>query len=766
MGSTAQTNEKVMRQIETHVAHGNYVQAEKLANAGLANLSDDPSMLYAALAEIRNLQQDFDAAQTFAEKSINENPANINGQFQLGNAYLGMHETDKAEAIFNQLEPSLKNDAAYIAQLSRLGLKKHDLNKAFEHAVRASNLKPKKPEFHILKAEVLLAQKRAKEAVAVAKKAVKIEKKSAHAWVTYIRATLATGRQAEFSKVMQEARKALPGSPVIDTEVNEYLIAQGKCMEAEAALKKILRSYQDCAPAYQALAGLYLKTNQWEKAIETGYKALGFSPYSLKVWKLIGTALAENDEHFLAVGWLHKALLADPEDVLIATEYAHSLHNLREFEAAHDLYLQILAEQPENPSILHLYAVLLMDMERNKEAIEVVRKAHALAQGEANIRMNLGTALTNAGELKEARNIYRQIMQERPDMTESFLYYTQITPMEDDTEVEAMIGRQMDRSKELKQKEELNFALAKIHEDKHDYDSSFTFLERACSLHKERCGYDERGNIEGLRLIASIFSREFMDRLKGCGNDSRRPIFVLGMPRSGTTLVEQILSSHPQVVGGGELTFVDAVLRNHAVMTDKPFLWSLSDLTCDQLPALASDYLTLIDSVGPADKYVVNKLPHNFMHIGLISLMFPNASIIHLKRNPMATCFSCYKKRFTKGHDYSFNLEDLGHYYLAYLDLMRHWNELLPGRIYNVEYEALTSNFEEEARKLIDYCGIEWDDACLAFHKNKRAVRTASQTQIRKPIYTNAVAFWKNFETQLKPLSDIVQAADGDEIRT
>jgi hypothetical protein len=201
---------------------------------------------------------------------------------------------------------------------------------------------------------------------------------------------------------------------------------------------------------------------------------------------------------------------------------------------------------------------------------------------------------------------------------------------------------------------------------------------------------------------------------------------------------------------------MDAVLRDHAAVTEGGKISSLAQLTCQHLPEMADTYLSLIAPIGREDQRVVDKMPTNFFYIGLIVLMFPNARIIHVKRHPMATCLSCYKQQFTEGHNYSYDLEDLGRHYLAYLDLMEHWRQVLPGRVFEVEYEALTSDFEPQARRLIDYCGLEWDDACLKFHENKRAVRTASLAQVRKPIYTSSVSFWQNYERQLKPLYDIL----------
>jgi hypothetical protein len=351
-------------------------------------------------------------------------------------------------------------------------------------------------------------------------------------------------------------------------------------------------------------------------------------------------------------------------------------------------------------------------------------------------------------------------MAHKPEFSEAFLYYTDITPMADDEEMAGVITVCEASSADTKKKDEYNFALAKIYEDKREFEKSFQHLSDACTLHKQRLGYNEAANLQGMQLIKKIFNADFLSRFESCGSDSGRPFFVLGMPRSGTTMVEQILSSHPDVVGGGELTVMDSILRNHAAKMEKPIVHSLTDLDCGEVLSMANEYLTMTASIGREVPHFVNKFPHNFLYLGLISLMFPNAKIIHLKRDPMAICFSCYKKRFVHGHEYSFDLQDLGNYYLAYEDLMNHWFQLLPERIYTVEYEKLTGDFETETRKLIDHCDLAWDDACLQFHKSKRAVRTASLSQVRKPVYTKAVSFWCNFEQQLKPLADILQAAE------
>jgi tetratricopeptide (TPR) repeat protein len=758
MPNAADEKPGAQAEVRRFIDTGDYVQAEQRLSEAMEAASEDSPLNYAALAEIRYAQEDFDAAQQLAVKALELDPDLSEGKFQLACALLAKQEVDAAQMLLSEVGEELAGDARFLSQMALLSVRKYDIRRAYDYVDQAVHQQPQNSRYLSLKAEMALIQKHFTEAAALARKAVKLDKNNLDGWTMLVRAILASSKKGAKDKEIRQIRKSIPQPQLVDVEVADYWIMRGEYADADRILQEVLAAHPNYARAYQVQTNFYSKTMQWSKAIEAGYKALGFAPYSLSTWRKIGIALAENEEYYVAMGWLHKALLADPEDILVGTLYARSLHQLREFEAAEDLYRQIINEQPDKPTILHLYALLLMDMERHKEAVALIQRAYELAKQDCRIQMNLAMAYGNAGEFESARAIYREIMAKKPEISEAFLYYTDITPMADDEQMADTVLRYEATAGEQKQKEEYNFALAKIYEDKREFDKSFEHLSRACSLHKQRVGYNEQANLQGIHLVRDIFSAEFLARFATCGNDSDRPFFVLGMPRSGTTLVEQILSSHPDVAGGGELTVMDSIVRDHAAKLDMPMVHSLARLDCESVGEMANEYLTMTASLSADAKHLVNKFPHNFLHIGLLLLMFPNAKIVHLKRNPMATCFSCYKKRFANGHDYSFDLQDLGHYYLAYEELMRHWDEVLPGKVYTVEYEKLTSDFEVEARKLIAYCGLEWDDACLTFYKNKRAVRTASQAQIRKPIYSDAVSFWRNFEQQLKPLSDIVMA--------
>jgi hypothetical protein len=242
--------------------------------------------------------------------------------------------------------------------------------------------------------------------------------------------------------------------------------------------------------------------------------------------------------------------------------------------------------------------------------------------------------------------------------------------------------------------------------------------------------------------------------LRGGGDSSRLPIFVLGMPRSGTTLTEQIIASHPQVHGAGELPYLMEIARRD-IGSGSVFPNNLHSLDRMKLTAMAAEYVTRLQRRAPGMRHITDKMPSNFYAVGLIHLMLPNARIIHVKRNPVDTCLSCFTQPFSSEQNYTFDLAELGRYYVDYFRLMQHWREVLPtGAFLDVQYEDIVADKEVQARRIIEYCGLEWNDACLDFHKNKRAVQTASAVQVRQPIYQSSVERWRKYERFLGPLLD------------
>ena len=460
--------------IRSTIEAGEFDRIERYFSEALQHGEQVSPELYAAMAEVRNEGEDFDAAQSFAEQSIELDAGLVEGVFQLAYALFAKQEVDAARALLDSVAGALGDDARYQALMARVCHRRGEVRDAHAHADSALKLKPEGSRYYSLKAELLLADDKLGEAATFSRRAVKLDSTNQHGWSALIQATLGLSKKGEMDKELKRIRKAIPQPERVDCEIAGFLTARGRYAEAEQRLQEIVAAHPDNGLAYQVLTQIYINTRRWGQAIETGYKALGYSPYSLSVWKNIGIALAENGEYYAAMGWLHKALLADPEDIFIGTLYAHALHQMREYAAAHDLYVQILEAEPDKPTILHLYALLLMDMGRHKEAVDFIRRAGEMAKEDTSIQMNLAMAYTNAGDFEEARRIYRNIMADTPDISEAFLYYTDITPMAEDQELEARLRGYEQAASELKQKEEYNFALAKLYEDKREFERGET----------------------------------------------------------------------------------------------------------------------------------------------------------------------------------------------------------------------------------------------------------------------------------------------------
>ena len=304
-------------------------------------------------------------------------------------------------------------------------------------------------------------------------------------------------------------------------------------------------------------------------------------------------------------------------------------------------------------------------------------------------------------------------------------------------------------------KEFLYFALGKALDDKGDRGKSFYYYEKANFLKRSTIKYTSKNNIELFNNIKRAFNKFVINKFKNCGVIDISPIFIVGMPRSGTSLIEQVLASHSEVFGAGEITDLDDTINKFFI--HKKTLSDSKTFLKKNFYKAGNYYLKKTKEISSDKKHITNKLPLNFRWLGLIKLILPKAIIIHCKRNPMDTCLSIFQQNFyTKGNEYSFKLSEVGIYFNLYMDIMNHWKKILPNCFYEIEYEDFIYNQKKETKKLLDYCNLEWENKCMNFHKTIRPVRTSSDHQIRKKIYPNSINRWKIYKQELKQLSNII----------
>jgi hypothetical protein len=299
----------------------------------------------------------------------------------------------------------------------------------------------------------------------------------------------------------------------------------------------------------------------------------------------------------------------------------------------------------------------------------------------------------------------------------------------------------------------LHFALGKVYADLGQHERSFSHLIEGNALKRKQIVYDETAALAQLERMRELFTAEAMRKGRGFGDPSTVPVFIIGMPRSGTTLVEQILASHPKVYGAGELDNFEAAVANLRGSGG-----ARSGLGGEELRWISTRYLERVRATAPAAERITDKMPANFRYVGLIHLALPNARIIHIRRDPIDTCLSCFSILFAHGQFFTYDLAELGRYYRAYAALMEHWREVLPlEQMLEVQYEELVANFEPLARRIVAYCGLDWEDACLEFHKTQRPIWTASVVQVRQRIYRSSVGRWRPHEGMLRPLSEALE---------
>jgi tetratricopeptide (TPR) repeat protein len=381
----------------------------------------------------------------------------------------------------------------------------------------------------------------------------------------------------------------------------------------------------------------------------------------------------------------------------------------------------------------------------------------------AEIRLSIAHTLKTLGRPDEAIAEYRAAAAERPSFGDAYWSLANLkTYRFTDAELTEMRARESSADTALADRFHLCFALGKALEDRGDYEESWRYYERGNRLKKSESRFRIEQIERNTRLQKTVCTPEFFAERRSVGCPSPDPIFIVGLPRSGSTLLEQILASHSHVEGTMELADIPRIvleLQGRQMDSDDPlYPGVLARLTPEEFRRLGEKYVGATRIYRTDKPRFIDKMPNNFRHIGLIHLMLPNARIIDARREPMACCFSNFKQLFAQGQEFTYSLEDIARYYRTYVELMAHWDRVLPGRVLRVQHESVVEDLEGNVRRILEFCGLGFESACIEFHKTERSIRTASSEQVRQPIYREGVDQWRNFSPWLGPL----RAALGD----
>jgi tetratricopeptide (TPR) repeat protein len=567
------------------------------------------------------------------------------------------------------------------------------------------------------------------------------------------------------------------------------LHTQGRRTEAEGLYRAVLAANPDHFDTLNAVGVLCLERNAAQEALAPLEKALSIQPDSAEAHNNLGMALASLGRPADSISHFEKAIAGNPDFAVANNNLGNALSTLRKYPEAIACFERAIALRPGYAVAEFNLAGALAERERHAEAAEHFRKALAhkpdwvaalcgrglalnmsnrpdeglesyelalqLEPQSAEAHHGIGLVLQTLGRLADARVALERALALAPDKPS---HHRALAEMKRFNAGDPQIA-QMKRLAEgmgafaEEQQAELHFALGKMYGDLERHGDAFPHLMAGNAIKHRLEDYDERANLEMMRHIQKVFTAGLLQRNAGLGDPSDAPVFILGMPRSGSTLTEQILASHPQVFGAGELRYLgDAAKAFRGSRVEDYFPEIAKSMSGEQLRAFGARYIEQVRPLAPGAARITDKMPANFRFIGLIRMALPNARIIHTKRDPLDTCLSCFSRLFGK-KTFTSDLGTLGRYYRAYSDLMEHWRTVLPpGAMLEVQYEDLVQDFEGQARRLVDYCGLAWDARCLAFHQTSRPVRTASVTQVRQPIYRSAIGRWEPYRQFLGPL--------------
>ncbi|RWN28566.1 MAG: sulfotransferase family protein [Mesorhizobium sp.] len=531
----------------------------------------------------------------------------------------------------------------------------------------------------------------------------------------------------------------------------------GRRQEAETIYRQVLARQPKHAAAAHFLGLLLHQTGRSEEGLDLIERSVSLQPTNPDFLNNFGTVMRDLGRPAAAIDFFRGAVDLRPDQLAARDNLGSSLKQVGQFEEAEEIYRGTVARNPFHVRARIGLAETLQEAGRLDEALAVFREALAIRPKDADLLHGLGVGLMEKGKLDEAVDLFRQALAINPAMATAWLMLTQVKRQKErDSELGGMEAQHAKAPQDSLARMQLSFGLGKANDDLRDYGRAFDYFAEGNAIRRKSINYDQARTRAEFEAMKATFDAGFFEKHRPSSISDDTPIFIVGMPRSGTTLVEQIIASHPQVYGAGELSILKkAVGKQFPATIPGGFPWGVSDMGDADFAEAGQAYLDMLHARYPNLRHVTDKMPGNFLLVGFIHMMMPKARIIHCARDAAATCLSIYKVHFRgDSHRYGYDLGELADFHNLYTDIMKHWHTVLPGVVHDVRYEDFVADQEGQTRALIAHLGLPWDDAALSFHETDRPVRTASAAQVRQPMYQGSVDLWKRYGDRLKPLLD------------
>ena len=536
--------------------------------------------------------------------------------------------------------------------------------------------------------------------------------------------------------------------------LSNLLVKQDKSDEADELIKDFFENNEDYGLLYKGVR--HLHASRYRKAEDAFKKVLMEDENNIDALRFMGILAFKSGNHDIAEAVLTKALKLDPTYSLVWANLAQVFSVTGQLDKAKKSFKNILNMDPKNGLIWAEYGTVLTKLANYREGRDAYLKALEFKPDSPRVHLSLGHVYKTMGEINASINSYKNTIIQNNLSGEAYWSLANLkTYSFSENEIKDMEETLKGDMSDI-ERSQMHFALGKAYEVKKDFDRSFRNYYEGNKVKKGLIKYSSDDTSDNTKRILDFFSKENINNLSKSSTNNPDPIFVLGMPRSGSTLVDQIISSHSKVDGTQELPNIikiAAELNNDKQNSYPEVLKELDDL---KISKLGKDYISETTWARDKAPFFIDKMPNNFIHIGLIKTILPNAKIIDTRRDPMDTCFSCFKQFFARGQLFTYTLEDLGNYYTDYIRAMNHWHKVYGKDIFTVHYDDVINKTEETIRELIDYCNLPFEQECLEFYKSSRPVKTPSAEQVRQPIYKSGLNYWKNYEKHLLPLKKII----------